>query len=88
MDDLTAEELDALLAEPVPLSYWLDPRHLRHEITYLMYAWNWRSYCWQHDRIHWAWTHRKCGCWRTSSEGRRMVALISDLLNRDRRSAT
>jgi hypothetical protein len=80
--DLTDAEVDALLAEPVPLTYWLNPRNWGREVTAWLYQHDWRTYCWQHDVCHWVWTHRKCGCWRTTVEGRAWQERFTRILNR------
>lgn len=80
--DVTDAEVDALLNEPVPLSYWLNPRHWPAEVTAWLYQHDWRTYCWSHDVCHWAWTRRGCGCWRTTVEGRAWQERLTRLLDR------
>lgn len=58
---------------PVPLlAYWLNPRNWRTEARCWLAETQWRAYCFQHDVIHWSWTHRNC-CARNRALGERIA---------------
>lgn len=53
------ESNDFVITRP-PFTYWLKPKHWRPEAACWLAQHGWTKYCFVHDRIHWAWTHRGC----------------------------
>jgi len=51
--------------------------------VHLTYASGLRGYCFQHDTLRWAWTHRDCCARQREALGRLLAALPPDVLDED-----